>query len=141
MTLAGVVTTFAVPYAPRIQTDGDWASAFFVAAPKPDPGALRAAQARLTTGRLVGGDVLVLGPVYRPVWLGLTIAVTTPLSPSLREQIVVGFETFLDPLVGGDEGKDGRSAIPSVHRRWRASRKTSWVTPVTSRPSRSVSTA
>ena len=105
MPLPGVVTTFAVPYAPRTQTDGDWASAFFVAAPKPDPGALQAAQASLTAGRLIGGDVVVLGPVYRPVWLGLTIAVSTPLSPLLREQIIAGFETFLDPLVGGDEGE------------------------------------
>jgi hypothetical protein len=103
MTVPGVVTIFAVPYAPRVQKDGDWAKATFVAAPKPDPGALQAAQARLTSGKLIGGDVIVLGPVYRPIWLGLTIAVSTPLAPSLREQIIAGLQTFLDPLVGGDD--------------------------------------
>jgi hypothetical protein len=103
MTVPGVVTMFGVPYAPRVQKDGDWASAAFVPAPKPDPGALQAAQTRLTSGKLIGGDVIVLGPVYRPVWLGLTIAVSTPLTPSLREQIIAGLQTFLDPLVGGDD--------------------------------------
>jgi hypothetical protein len=31
--------------------------------------------------------------------------VSTPLAPSLREQIIAGLQTFLDPLVGGDDLK------------------------------------
>jgi len=35
-TVPGAVTVFVVPYAPRVQIDGDWANDAFVAAPQPD---------------------------------------------------------------------------------------------------------
>jgi predicted phage baseplate assembly protein len=102
-TVPGVVTVFVVPYAPRVQIDGMVAPDAFVAAPQPDPGALQAAQQRLNSGRLIGSEIYVVGPVYRPVWLALTVAVDSALSADLRQQILTGLQTFLDPLVGGSE--------------------------------------
>jgi predicted phage baseplate assembly protein len=104
-TVPGAVTVFVVPYAPRAQNDGDWASEVFVAAPVPDQGALQAAQARLCKAKLIGGEVFVIAPVYRAVWLTVTIAVDAPLSQSVRQGIISALQTFLDPLVGGDAGE------------------------------------
>jgi hypothetical protein len=101
----GVVTVFVVPYAPREQTDGALADDVFVAAPQPDPGALQAARTQMDGARLLGSEVFVEPPVYRPVCLGVYIAVDSPLSADLRQQIVTRLRTFLDPLVGGDGGE------------------------------------
>jgi predicted phage baseplate assembly protein len=98
----GAVTVFVVPYAPRVQIDGDWAKYALVAAPQPDPGALQAARACLDHGRLIGGDVFICGPIYRSVWLALVIAVDALPSTALRESIITGLQNYLDPLVGGD---------------------------------------
>jgi predicted phage baseplate assembly protein len=104
MAVPGAVTVFVVPYAPRVETDGAWASDAFVAAPLPDPGALQAARLWLNTGRLIGADVFVCGPVYRRVWLTLVIAVDAAPATTLREAIITGLQNYLDPLVGGDGG-------------------------------------
>jgi hypothetical protein len=103
-TVPGAVTVFVVPYAPRIQTDGSIPSGSFVPAPQPDPGALQAVQARLHTAKLLGGQVFVSAPIYRLVWLSLAIAVDSALSAALRQEILTGLQTFLDPLVGGEQG-------------------------------------
>lgn len=102
--MPGFVTVFAVPYAPRVQTDGDAAAEAFVAAPQPDAGALEAAQARLDAGRLIGGQVVVVGPSYRAVWLDVLVAVSVPLATSVRQALITALQTFLDPLVGGADG-------------------------------------
>jgi hypothetical protein len=99
--IPGFVTIFAVPYAPRFQTDGQGAAEAFVAAPQPDPGALQAAQARLDAGRLIGGQVVVVGPAYRPVWLDVLVAISAPLPTSVRQAVISALQAFLDPLVGG----------------------------------------
>jgi predicted phage baseplate assembly protein len=113
MPVPGAVTVFVVPYAPRVEIDGAWASDAFVAAPQPDPGALQAARLWLSpplpppppaTGRLIGADVFVCGPVYRRVWLTLVIAVDAAPATALREAIITGLQNYLDPLVGGDGG-------------------------------------
>jgi hypothetical protein len=104
MAVPGAITVFVVPYAPRAEFDGAWASEAFVAAPQPDPGALQAARVWLNTGRLIGADVFVCGPVYRRVWLTLVIAVDAAPAPALREAIITGLQNYLDPLVGGDGG-------------------------------------
>jgi len=104
-TVPGPITVFLVPYAPRVQTDGDWASDVYDPAPVPDQGALQAAQAVLNTAKLIGGQVFVCPPVYRSVWLTLVIAVDSQLSTSLRQQIITGLHNFLDPLVGGTAGE------------------------------------
>jgi predicted phage baseplate assembly protein len=101
-TVPGAITVFVVPYAPRVETDGDWASDVYDPAPVPDQGALQAAQAWLNGAKLIGGEVFVCPPVYRKVWLTLTVAVDAPLPASLREAIISGLHNFLDPLVGGD---------------------------------------
>jgi predicted phage baseplate assembly protein len=99
----GVVTVFVVPYAPRELTDGSIADDVFVAAPQPDPGALQAVTNQLNAARLLGSQVFVEGPAYRQVQLGVYIAVDTPLSASIRQGIVTRLQTYLDPLVGGEE--------------------------------------
>jgi predicted phage baseplate assembly protein len=99
----GAVTVFVVPYAPRVLIDGPWAKNFYVSAPQPDPGALQLALARLTAGKLIATDIFVCPPVYRPVWLGLTVAVDSPLSVTVRQAVISALQTFLDPLVGGDD--------------------------------------
>lgn len=104
MTVPGAVCIFAVPYAPRVQIDGDWASVVYDPAPMPDQGALQAAQAYLETAKLIGGDVFVVPPAYRKVWLAVTVAVSSPLPAATRQAVLTGLQNFLDPLVGGDEG-------------------------------------
>jgi hypothetical protein len=104
-TVPGVVTVFVVPYAPRVQIDGDWAKDAFVAAPQPDPGALQAARVRVNDGRLIGVDVFVCGPIYRSLWFALVIAVDAVPSTALREAIITGLRNYLDPLVGGDHNE------------------------------------
>ena len=103
-TVPGAVTVFVVPYAPRVAIDGDWASEIYDPAPLPDPGALLAAQTYLSAAKLIGGEVFVCPPAYRPVWLTLTVAVDKPLSTKLRQNILTGLQNYLDPLIGGDEG-------------------------------------
>jgi hypothetical protein len=103
LVVPGAVTVFVVPYAPRVQIDGDWANDAFVAAPQPDPGALQAARAHLNDGRLLTADVFVCGPVYRSVFLALVVAVDAAPITTLRETIVTGLQNYLDPLVGGDQ--------------------------------------
>lgn len=104
-TVPGAITVFVVPYAPRESIDGDWASAIADPAPMPDPGALQAAQTYLSAAKLIGGEVFVCPPAYRPVWLTLTVAVDSPLSTQLRQSILTGLRNYMDPLVGGDEGE------------------------------------
>ena len=102
LTVPGAVTVFVVPYAPRVQIDGPWAKNFYIPAPQPDPGALQVVLARLTAAKLIATDVFLCPPVYRPVWLGLTVAVDSPLSVAARQAVISALQTFLDPLVGGD---------------------------------------
>jgi predicted phage baseplate assembly protein len=102
-TVPGAITVFVVPYAPRVQTDGDFASAIYVAAPLPDQGAVQAAQTYLNNAKLIGGEIFVCPVVYRKVWLSLTIAVDTALSVNLRQMVLTGLQNFLDPLTGGDD--------------------------------------
>jgi hypothetical protein len=102
-TVPGAVTVFVVPYSPRVQIDGPWAKNFYIAAPQPDPGAMQVALARLTAGKLIATDVFLCPPVYRPVWLGLTVAADAPLSVAVRQNVITALQKFLDPLVGGDD--------------------------------------
>jgi predicted phage baseplate assembly protein len=104
-TVPGAVTVFVVPYAPRVAIDGDWASGVYDPAPLPDAGALQAAQTYLSAAKLIGGEVFVCPPSYRQVWLTLTVAVDAPLAPSLRQALLSGLQNFLDPLIGGNDGK------------------------------------
>jgi hypothetical protein len=104
-TVPGAITVFILPYAPRVQTDGDSASAIYVGAPLPDQGAVQAAQTYLNNARLIGGEIFVCPAAYRKVWLSLTIAVDAPLPVNLRQMILTGLQNFLDPLTGGDDAE------------------------------------
>jgi hypothetical protein len=101
--VAGAVTVFIVPYAPRAQVDVNAPPGSFVSSPRPDQGALNAVSARLSAGKLLGGQFFVSAPVYSKVWLALKIAVDLPLPPARRQAVLTGLQTYLDPLVGGDE--------------------------------------
>jgi predicted phage baseplate assembly protein len=104
-TVPGAITVFVVPYAPRVQNDGDWANDIYVAAPVPDQGAIQAAQATLIGAKLIGGEVFVCPPVYRKVWLTMVVAVDSPLSVGMRQNIITSLHNFLDPLTGAADGK------------------------------------
>jgi len=103
-TVPGAVSVFVMPYAPREETDGAFDPDLFVPAPEPDPGALAAAREWVNEGRLIGTQVYVLPPAYRPVWLEVDISSDGPLTSTLREQIALRLRRFLDPLVGGSTG-------------------------------------
>jgi Baseplate J-like protein len=105
LAVSGAVTVFVVPYSPRPGIESDWGQDTFVAAPQPDPGALQATRDRMNTGRLLGADVFVCGPVYRRVSLAVAVTVDVAPSTALREAIIAGLQNYLDPLVGGDEGE------------------------------------
>jgi hypothetical protein len=86
----GSVTVYAAPYS----TDP---------APQPDPGALQAARARLESARLIGTEMFVEGPRYRQISLLVELQGTPADPSSLRNIIVTGLQTFLNPLTGGDD--------------------------------------
>jgi len=101
----GAVTVFVVPDAPRDRkSDDDSAENAFVAAPQPDPGALRVARARLQTARLVTTEVCVLGPEYRGAAIAIDVQADPADPKALRERITEALAMFLDPLTGGADG-------------------------------------
>jgi Baseplate J-like protein len=97
----GAVTVFVVPDAPR----GEAGDGTFVAAPVPDPGLLAAVAARLENARLLGSELFVEPPRYRPARLLVTISTPAP-DAGLRKAIEADLREYLDPLVGGDD-RDG----------------------------------
>lgn len=104
MPVLAAVTVFIVPYAPREDIDETWVENAFVPAPMPDPGALAAVQARLESARLVSSEVFVRAPRYRPITLTADVEADSLDPAILKQRIEKGLTTFLDPLVGGDEG-------------------------------------
>jgi hypothetical protein len=113
----GAVTVYVVPEAPREngpEYDQDCA---YVAAPKPDTGALQEARARIEEARLIGSEVFVAASEYRRVSLAVD-ALGDPADPAaLREKIRIGLEKFLDPLRGGNQKSGwpfGEPLRPSV---------------------------
>lgn len=113
----GAVTVYVVPDAPREdgpEYDRDCA---YVAAPKPDQGALQEARARIEKARLIGSEVFVAAPEYRRVSLAVA-ARGDPADPAaLSEKIRIGLQKFLDPLRGGNQKNGwpfGEPLRPSV---------------------------
>lgn len=96
----GAVTVFIVPWAPR---GADIDASERVAAPMPDPGALRATRARLESSRMVGTQVWVCPPRYREVRLAVRL-LGDPVDPAAtRAHVEEALRKFLDPLEGGDD--------------------------------------
>jgi Baseplate J-like protein len=109
----GAVTVFVVPNAPR---DADKACPT-VAAPQPDPGALAAVAARLDLARLIGTELYVRPPTYRPVALTVDVEADTAAPDALRTDLASALTRFLDPLTGGDQHGGwpfGGALTPSV---------------------------
>ena len=96
----GTVTVFIVPWAPRGE---DVDSEERVAAPMPDPGALQAVRARLDSARMVGTQVWVCPPRYRPVRLAVRVLGDPIDSAAARARVEGALQRFLDPLKGGDD--------------------------------------
>jgi hypothetical protein len=99
----GAVTVFIVPDVPR---DDASAPCPQVAAPMPDAGALAAVAGRLDMARLVGSEVFVRAPLYRPVALSVDVETRIKAPQALRAALAAHFGGFLDPLEGG-KGKAG----------------------------------
>jgi predicted phage baseplate assembly protein len=119
LTLPGAVTLFVVPAVPHgeeIAVDDDAQ----LGAPVPDPGMLRAVARRLDRRRLLTTEVFVLPARYRPVRVAATVTAPTELHAELRQRLHLRLSTFLDPLIGGEDGIGqpfGASASPSQLRR------------------------
>ncbi len=103
LAVPGAVSVFVVPGAAR---DEDPTVCPEVTAPLPDAGALAAVAARLDGARLIGSEVFVRPPIYRPVALSLDVETHTAAPEALRTALRAGLARFLDPLVGGKE-QDG----------------------------------
>ncbi len=101
----GAVTVFIVPAVPR---NGDESDCTATPAPVPDAGAIATVAARLDKARLIGTEVFVLPPLYRPVALSVDVEARSPAHGNLQSLLAVQFALFLDPLTGG-ENKTGWS--------------------------------
>lgn len=99
----GMVTVFVVPDAPR-EEPSELCEDAFVATPRPDPGALTAARARMDAARLVTHEVCVRGPIYRRASLRVDVQADPSDASALRRRVAEGLQRFLDPLLGGPDG-------------------------------------
>ncbi|WP_138735584.1 baseplate J/gp47 family protein [Modestobacter excelsi] len=70
---------------------------------RPDPGILRAVAARLEPTRLIGTELFVLPPRYRPVALRVELSGAPTDLEAVRAAVRAGLRRFLDPLLGGSE--------------------------------------
>lgn len=113
----GAVTVYVVPDAPGEDGPEYDQTCAYVAAPKPDQGALQEARARIEKARLIGSEVFVAAPEYRRVSLAVA-ARGDPADPAaLSEKIRIGLQNFLDPLRGGNQKRGwpfGEPLRPSV---------------------------
>ncbi|MGW3286128.1 putative baseplate assembly protein [Streptomyces sp. NPDC001002] len=98
----GAVTVHIVPSAQRTDLDRE----DFVAAPRPDPGMLRAVAARLDEARLLTSEVFVRGPRYRDVSLRVDLSGGPADRARVSAVVTSALRRLLDPLVGGEE-QDG----------------------------------
>ncbi len=104
----GATTVFIVPDAPRFEDAWQAEGRALVAAPVPDAGAVRAVRDRLDGARLLGSELFVLPPRYRPLSLAIEIAGAPADPTALEAALAWRLQVFLDPLIGGDDG-EGRA--------------------------------
>ena len=113
----GAITVYVVPDAPRAEGPEYDQDCAYVAAVKPDRGALQAARAYIENARLIGNEVFVAPAVYRAVSLLIEAHGDPPDSNELSQRIRVSLQNFLDPLRGGTQKKGwpfGEPLRPSV---------------------------
>jgi predicted phage baseplate assembly protein len=101
-TVPGAVTVRVVPGVAdpvgRLADDG------YDAALQPDPGTLDAVTRRLAPARLLGTELFVRPPRYRPVALRVDLS-GAPADPAgVRATVRAALRHYLDPLQGGDGG-------------------------------------
>jgi baseplate J-like protein len=89
----GFVTVVVLPYVPLAQ-------------PVPSDGLLRSVATWLTTRRVVGTNVVVVGPAYTTVAVQASItAGRGAVSAIVQQQIIDAINTFLNAITGGETGK------------------------------------
>jgi hypothetical protein len=113
----GLTTVYVIPSAPRFELLSESVEPARVPNPKPDPGALAAVRNHLESARLLGSEIDVRPPRWRNVRLRLVIRSRTSHGPELDRRLHDAMESYLDALVGGDEGKGwplGGSIDPSA---------------------------
>jgi len=109
-TVPGAVSVYVVPEVPR--GEADWDRPDFVAEPHPDPGMRQAVCSRLADARLVGAEVFLRDPRYRPVRLRVELS-GVPADPAgVRRRLRDRLRRYLDPLTGGDDGGGRRFGEP-----------------------------
>jgi hypothetical protein len=98
----GAVTVRVVPGVAdpggRLADDG------YDAALQPDPGVLEAVTGRLAPARLLGTEVFVRPPRYRPVALRVELSGAPADPAAVRATVRAALRRYLDPLLGGDGG-------------------------------------
>jgi hypothetical protein len=102
-TVPGAITVYVVPEAPRADGPDYDQECSYVAAPKPDEGALQAARANMETRRLLGNEVFIEPVDYRAVSLEVIARGDSADPVALKKRIRVGLQIFLDPLRGGTQ--------------------------------------
>jgi len=71
----------------------------------PAPGLVTAVKTRLAERKLVGTQVLVRGPMYTPIRLGMTVALDSNTKPDeVKNAVETAIGGYLDPLTGGPDG-------------------------------------
>jgi len=85
----GAVTVMVLPRTDPLQPE----------APRPDRFFLNTICAYLEPRRLVTTEVIVRGPVYKPIWISAGIAVVAGMAfTEVREAVVTALRAFLSPL-------------------------------------------
>ncbi|HYB76589.1 MAG TPA: putative baseplate assembly protein [Candidatus Bathyarchaeia archaeon] len=89
----GMITVIVLPYLPH-------------GSPMPTPGLLAAVTAYLRPRRVIGTRVEVVGPTYLEVAVQATVqSMAGTNRANLQQAIVQALNNFLDPLIGGPEGR------------------------------------
>jgi hypothetical protein len=89
----GMITVVVVPYLP-------------VGHPTPSSVLKQAVARYLQRRRVIGTRVVMAGPTYLQVVVNATVQAGSKVSkPALQQRIVQALNQFLDPLVGGPDGK------------------------------------
>ena len=97
----GAVSVYVVPAAPR--GAADWDAPDFTPAPRPDPGLLSQVRTTLAAARLLGAELFVREPCYRPVRLRVDMTGRPRQPAAVRADVRQALRRYLDPLAGGDQ--------------------------------------
>jgi hypothetical protein len=91
----GAATVFVLP---RVARGDPAVPAQLTPFPTPDEGMLEAVRGALARGRLLGSELFVAPPLYRPVCITLKVRSSRTDSAALVQQLRAAVETHLDPV-------------------------------------------